>query len=187
MLIGVALVLAIGGCLLSRFVHRHPERPCSVVSLVLDAVPFPARVDARADAPRSPLHNSPRESAGLTIYFTGGIANHEVYQTSSTAIAARQFRHEEKAQFSTAKNYGPWQTPEILTYRSPIADQYHVACGTVDNIYMCITLAQYEEYYVWFHTHISSDGLHVEDLEPILRAIDERMADCLGKTLPPTK
>lgn len=44
-------------------------------------------------------------------------------------------------------------------------------------------IAQYEEYYVELVVHVTPQTVTFEVLERVLRAIDERMARCLGKIL----
>jgi len=55
-----------------------------------------------------------------------------------------------------------------------------------NNVYMCKMIAQYEEYFVLFSADMLPAAMTFEDLEHVLRAIDERMAQCLKKPLPPT-
>ncbi len=134
------------------------------------------------------VQESPRggeESAGRTIYLPPDnlIANHSVHRHSSADWAAKRFLREREREFVTSGHqYGPWEVPDALTYRSPIADQYYVACEVRTGTYsMCKMIAQYEEYYVYFKTDMV---LTFQELEGVLRAIDERMAECLDKPLP---
>jgi hypothetical protein len=46
---------------------------------------------------------------------------------------------------------------------------------------MCIVTAQYEEYLIRFNVHMHPEFMTYQDLERVLRAIDERMARNLGK------
>lgn len=84
----------------------------------------------------------------------------------------------------SARMGGPWEIPDALTYHSSVANQYYVACGEYHGKYRCTMIAQYEEYYMFLHVHMSPESMTFQDLECVLRAIDERMARCLGKPLP---
>jgi len=177
---GILVILwaCAGGCF-----PPPPPRDCSIESLVVDESPFPQ--GAVAGSILSPLPQAPRESAGRTIYLLKGIANHDVHRYRSASQAAREFQRGRELDFSLSMG-GPWETPDALTYRSPIANQYHVACGLEHGIYMCTMIAQYEEYYIFFNAHMSPDAMTFQDLERVLLAIDERMAKCLGKPLSAT-
>jgi len=179
----VILAFGVAGCSLTL-----PQRHCPIESLLVDETSFPP--GARADKVFSPLPRAAKESAGRTIYLPMplGIANHDVYRYKSAARAAWQFRQEKERTFTPGRWRGPWNVPEALTYRSPIADQYYVACEIRSGVYsMCEMIAQYEEYYVYFKTDVSPGVMTFPRVEHALRAIDERMADCLGRPLPPAR
>jgi len=44
-------------------------------------------------------------------------------------------------------------------------------------------IGQYDEYFVIFNTYMSPDFMTYEDLERVLRAIDERMAHYLAEDI----
>lgn len=179
----VLLALGVAGC---GILSPPPARDCPIESLLLDEEPFP--LGARADSVFSPLPEKGWETAGRTIHLPMpiGIANHDVYRYKSAARADWQFRQEKELTFMPGRWRGPWDVPEALTYRSPIADQYYVACEVRSGVYSkCEMIAQYEEYFVYFKTDVSSGVMTFSWVERALRAIDERMAACLGKPLPP--
>jgi hypothetical protein len=99
----------------------------------------------------------------------------------SAAMAAKEFERERKWRFYPQED---WEVPTDVAYRSPIAEQYYVACGMSGSTPMCKMSAQYEEYYVYLVVHMDPETMTVRDLKPILEAIDEKMAQCLGKELP---
>lgn len=168
-----------GGCYVFT---TPPPRACPIESLVLDEAPFPP--GAMAGRILSPLPRASWESAGRSINLRkGGGAIHDVYRYKTAGRAAQEFERRKRLVFTIDRWSGPWEVPDTLTYHSPIADQYYVACGVDGGIYMCIMIAQYEEYYVLFVAHMSPDAMTFDALERVLRAIDERMARCLGKPL----
>lgn len=78
--------------------------------------------------------------------------------------------------------------PPEITYRSPIADEYYLACG-VDVIPACKAVFRYANYFVYFYFDIDEgkgNGLKIEQVEPILRAMDEKASSVLGIPLPKT-
>lgn len=183
LLIGRLLVL----CLLLLACYRSeppPPRACPITGLLLDATSFP--VGASAGEILSPMPRAARDSAGRTIYLRKGLANHDVYRHASAVRAAQEFAHRRRVTFVTGEDYGPWENPRDLSYRSPIANQYYLACGIDHGIYMCIMVAQYEEYYIFFNAHMDEQTMTFSDLERALQAIDAKMANCLQKPLTPT-
>lgn len=73
----------------------------------------------------------------------------------------------------------PWAVPEEWSYESPIADRFEFACAELETLRRfrnCTAVAQYDEYISVFRTHVSPEYMTLEDVERVLRAIDERMA-----------
>lgn len=78
----------------------------------------------------------------------------------------------------------PWSAPEEWTYESPIAKRFEFACAELDilgvgRLQSCKAIAQYDEYVSVFRTHMSPEYMTLEDLESILKTIDERMVQYL--------
>lgn len=77
-------------------------------------------------------------------------------------------------------------TPPEWTYQSPVADQSYFACD--DNQgrepLSCEWSGRYEEYVVVFGSWIIPDRMSLQDMECVIRAIDARMAQYLGKPYP---
>ena len=176
-----------GGCYV---LVTPPPRECPIENLTLDEEPFPPGAIAGkilSPLPGAPIPRTSLESAGRTInYEYKGGANHDIYRYKSEGRAAQEFKRRKELEFSTRQWRGPWEIPNTLKYRSPIANRYYVACGMQNNVYMCKMIAQYEEYFVLFSADMLPAAMTFEDLEHVLRAIDERMAQCLKKPLPPT-
>lgn len=183
LLIGALLIL----CILTYandLMTRRPARDCPIRSLLLDIAPFPP--GAIAEVPLSPAPEGPPESASVDIGWSDYFAIHEVRRVGSTSVAARLFRGRQERYFSAGRDK-PWETPAVPRYRSPIADQYCLKCQEQTDVhYLCKMIAQYEEYYVELIVHVTPDTMTFQLLERVLRAIDERMAQCLGKALPTT-
>lgn len=95
--------------------------------------------------------------------------------------AKNEYRKDVARTFKTGKYDGPWITPGELTYTSPIAAEYHVACGMVRTWYQCRMLARYDEYHVLFWAYISDQGISLQTFESLLQAIDTKMGQCMER------
>jgi hypothetical protein len=75
-----------------------------------------------------------------------------------------------------------FRPPPEITYRSPIADEYYLGCG-IDEVPACRAIMRYGNYFIYFYFDIDDgqgDGLKMEEVEPILRAMDARVTSVLG-------
>ena len=173
----IILAIVLGRCTSSP----QPLHDCPPESLVLDETVFP--LDSRAGELLVPLPDGGGASAGRTIYLgRRGIANHDVYPYKRPEGADQEFRRQ-KDRIRSSTIDEQWSVPEGFMYSSPIAEQYYVACGVDGGIPMCIMIAQYDNYFVFFNAHMYPDEMTFEDMERVLRAIDERMASCLNRDL----
>lgn len=180
--VSVALWAFVTGCSTAP-----PSRDCTITELVVDETIFPR--GATADRLISPLPGGPIprtafESAGRSFHYPRGIAVHNVYRYKSAGRAAQEFSSRRELEFQEGKYSGPWKEPGELTYKSPIADQFYVACGIDHGDNTCIAIAQYEEYFTLLHADMPPEIMTFQDLERVLRTVDERMAQCLGKPFP---
>jgi hypothetical protein len=76
--------------------------------------------------------------------------------------------------------------PPQITYRSPIADEQYLACG-VDVVPACRAGRRYERFFVEFYFSLDGwlwigfgpevTGVRIEEVEPILRAMDELVVE----------
>ena len=180
----VTVILLSAGMLSSCAPHKPPEHDCPIEALVLDESVFP--MGSKPSHLESPLPRASWASAGRTIYLPRGIANHDVYQFKTAELAMEEYGKRERTRFSEDEQRGPWSTPGEITYRSPIADQYRVACGRSWDLTLCIMVARYDEYFVLVTAQMSEDGMAYADLEKVLQAVDEKMSGCLGKSLTPS-
>ena len=82
----------------------------------------------------------------------------------------------------------PGKVPSEWTYRSPIADDYLLACYDWEgrSTPVCRMSARYQEYTISIYTHILPDRMSLVDLEKILRVIDSRMTHYLFVSGTPT-
>lgn len=190
------LCICIGACARST---ATPSRNCPITSLVIDEASFPIGAfvtDTMSPVPSGLISTSPKESVLRTISVRQGMASQVIFRYSSVDEAVLDFQQARQREFSVRAGtkgsgpppMGPWETPEVLTYHSSIANQYYVGCGEERFIYRCKLIAVYEEYYITDDFHMDrppqTSGLTFQELGSVLRAIDEKMAGCLGKTLP---
>lgn len=78
-------------------------------------------------------------------------------------------------------------SPLEITYRSPFADKQYVYCK-LDNTPGCSVGLQYDTYFIYFYLHIddgSGYGLELEEVEPVLRAMDQRVSELFDMPLVP--
>ncbi len=157
--------------------NSQPTSECQINELILDKSDFPS--GTVVDDISSPIDEYPSESAGRTAGYGKSLIYHVVGNYSSIRQAKLKYSNEDKYKFESDKYRGPWVTPEEITYESPIADQYHIACGPVQTEYQCRMIARYEEYYVFFFAYVSEDGLNFNHLQEMLKSIDKKMEACL--------
>lgn len=105
-----------------------------------------------------------------------------------------KFRTYRETSFGRSTSRSPsteFVPPPEITYRSPIADEEYLGCG-VDVVPACQALIRYGSYVVYFYFDLdqrmadgvmveTDGGLTIEQVEPILRAMDERAAALLGQ------
>jgi hypothetical protein len=73
----------------------------------------------------------------------------------------------------------PYRKPDDWAYKSTVADRLRFECAELDisrRFVRCTAVAQYDEYISVFGAPVSPYFLKLEQIEPILQAIDERMA-----------
>ncbi|MGB9873251.1 MAG: hypothetical protein ACPLYD_16540 [Anaerolineae bacterium] len=81
----------------------------------------------------------------------------------------------------------PGKTPVGWIYQSPVAASSYFACYDYEGrepYPVCEYAAHYEEYVVVFHSWLIPDYMSLQDIERVIKAIDIRMAQYLGKPLP---
>jgi len=190
--VSVILIALFGtGC--ARFTSQLAPTPLPMLparDLLLDAQAFPRNWGAD---PCEPDCNR-REGAtkALRVFGIVGVPGHviqEVFRLGSEQAATDMFRTARETDFRERQrpNSGFVPPPEI-SYRSSIADEYHLGCG-VDEVPACKVIMRKENYFIsiFFNVdrgEVGGHGLKIDQIEPILRAFDERVAMRLG--FPPT-
>ena len=77
------------------------------------------------------------------------------------------------------------KSPSEWTYRSPIVDQSRVVCYDYEGrepYPVCTWSGRYEEYIVIFRSWLIPGYMSLHDMERVVKAIDARMAQHLGKS-----
>lgn len=79
---------------------------------------------------------------------------------------------------------GAWgKPPGEWTYKSGVADQSIFSCYDYEGREppICMWAARYEEYVVQFHARLIAGQMSLRDIERIIKVIDQRIAQYLGK------
>jgi len=169
-----------------------PPRSFDIEDLLLDESAFPE--GWRAREPFNPEVRLPAEQVALGFFrdrcpeYSVG-AGHDVYRFWGGARCADLgFGYKTRIWFAPWSGYGPWSAPTDLSYQSPLADRFVLECciSQRSDAQVCQALGRYEEYMVRFLVHMDSEPedpqcMSFADLERILVAIDERMAQYLGE------
>jgi hypothetical protein len=122
------------------------------------------------------------EIEGVYVQFvaddSGATATHAVLKYQNGLQAAVSFFTSDEFR-NRDSMVGPWAVPQDWSYTSLTADRFRFGCAEIEVLgrsSICHAVAQYDEYVSVFRIRVSSESMPLEDLERILRAIDERMA-----------
>jgi hypothetical protein len=163
---------------------QPPTIPAS--ALLLNAEPFPSgwSVDpCDLDCDREGEIEASR-------FFVNGHPGHvlqDVYFYGSVQSAQIVFEAALGSDLSTATPvarapFVPFQPPDEITYRSPIADEQYLGCG-IDVIPACIVGRRYGQYFIRLFIMIDNgngERLKIDEIEPILRALDIHVGKLLN-------
>lgn len=158
-----------------------PDVPTS--DLLLDESPFPSGWQIDLCEPYCDRDRFLGESSRTfgRIGIPGHIIQDVFYYRTERDAEAKFQRYDETTGHSP---------PPEISYLSPIADEQYLRCG-VDKrsgIENCRAARRYGNYFIYFYFDLDQgydDGLpSIEDVEPILRAMDERVSEQLGIPLP---
>jgi hypothetical protein len=184
----ISVVWAAAGCSITNPVPAHPV---STSELLLDEQPFPMGWQASSCDPY--CEREERNGQSGRSFFRTGIPGHviqNVFHYSSERAAHVTFEGYKSMNLSEAtpsarEPFSPFQPPPEISYRSPIADEQYLGCG-VDVVPGCRAGLRYGQYFVYFYFSLESgyvgtrkiqnSGLKLEEIEPILRAMDERVS-----------
>jgi hypothetical protein len=143
--------------------------------LLLDVESFPS--DWKASSCDPDCANAERADEALREFGKDTLPGHVIQQVfhfaSEDDALAKFVRYEETDAFSSS---------EEISYLSPIADKQYIHCG-VDETPGCKAGLQYDNYFVYFYFDIDDGrgyGLKMEEVEPILQAMDERVSELLN-------
>lgn len=172
----------------------------SSVDLLLDLRAFPQQWEV------NPCTKSPRcfgETDAYRAFIIAGVPGHvsqEITRFDSVEAAHAEFQAIRDKAFkrSTIPSQQPstdFLPPPEITYRSVIANEYYLGCG-IDIVPACDAIFRYRNYFVEFFfnvdagyvdgAEIKGNGLKIKEIEPILRAMDEKASSVLGIPLPKT-
>lgn len=112
-------------------------------------------------------------------------ATHMLFRYRDIESAAAQY-HLLPWVFYSADRLTPWESPEGLSYQSLTADQFRFGCAEIglsvtdpNRFATCHVAGQYGKYLSIFTVWVvlnGTSGMSLEDLQPILQALDERMS-----------
>jgi hypothetical protein len=143
--------------------------------LLLNALSFPKRWVVFPCKPH--CDNRERETHAGRNFGIVDVAGHviqDVFRFTTVEAAQAKFRTYRETTFGTP--------PSEITYRSPIADEYYLACG-VDTVLGCHANIRYGNYFIYFYFDIDDgqrgEGLRFHEVEPILRAMDAQATTVL--------
>ena len=166
------------------FEQRAPQRSFTPENLLIGQDTIPAWV---AGAPYFPGIDDlcTTECAAIQFWapqggYPGALATHFVYRYRTSGIAQRTFDYVFLAQVRSYETVDEWD------YQSSIAEASSFGCHSMaGNVgQACIWGGRYEEYIVVFITRLVPGEMTLTDIERVVEAIDTKMADYLGKTLP---
>ncbi len=181
----VLVMLPLTACRLRFWEPLAPQRSFTPEDLLIDQEIVPPEWEL-AD-PLFPAGDTlcTTESAAIRFTVTDGQqlmrgGSHSVYRHQSTGIARRTF---DKVYLAMARSLDPVSE---WTYQSLIAEQSHFGCDNMaGNVGVaCEWAGRYEEYIVVLGVALPPGEVSladIEQIEEIVRAIDARMAEYLGK------
>jgi hypothetical protein len=147
-----------------------------------DAFPIPVELGEVL----SPHPDAPENSAGRTYYSKSGLANMNVFIFRHAWQASLEFRSRQKQpRFSNPDSLRPeedWYIPSNLKGFLSGADEYDIVCGGLEAVPMCVFIARFDYYYIYFNVHTVPGGVSHEDVEDLLSTIEIKMLTCLNQS-----
>jgi hypothetical protein len=156
-------------------------QPVDIYDLLVDVSAFPQGWYIESGPSHPPQGKYLRgETESLFLQFIGleGDAMHIVCRYDNDLQATISFHVDDEFAKREAV-VTPWAIPQGWSYESQVADRFKFACAELvilSRFRNCTAVAQYDEYISIFSTHMSSEYMTLEDLQNILKAIDENMA-----------
>lgn len=160
-----------------------PKYP-SIEALLITTDIFPSGWSADVEGPQ-PSPSAPFggiQSIERTMLFfqsTSASAFQEIERFRNREDANQEFLDQKTFLFTEDRDDGPYTIPDELPYQSSIAEQSYFSCVRPSYYpypYLgCFYLGQYGPYVVKFHIGWNLDAMSADELEKILRTIDEKM------------
>lgn len=173
----LCLLVLLALILLAACAQKGTQNKCDAKDMLLSKPDFPQ--GTFIDDTSSPVAEYPVASAGLTASFMNDLMYQIIGRYSSVKNAEKKYTENLRYYFGEDDFNVPWETPVELSYKSPLAQHYHVACGDLRQGFQCRMIGQYNDYYVFFFAYISDDGITLESFENLLTKIDDHMALCI--------
>jgi hypothetical protein len=116
------------------------------------------------------------------ISMRNGVTLHQIYRERDYEKAKAEYYDEVKSWFHSRDDETDWYIPSGFDYKSSVADNYQFRCQThkPSSVENCQLVGRYGTYIIRFHTFMSPIMTY-DDLERMLQAIDNKMAQCLNK------
>ena len=179
----LALVLVgemfISAC--STPIPATPVRPFTTMDLLIDPSDMPEGWEVSENSPsrildylagRDPA--TADDASGILFladkpYVPWHETVHDVYRFKTLGVAKHVY-----------ESFDRGETPPGWTYKSPVAKESKFLCHTKkQGLTYCTWVAYYDEYYVEFAVALIPGKMSLEDVERIVKIIDEKMAQYL--------
>jgi hypothetical protein len=159
-----------------------------IEDLLVDATVFPPGWHADPEGPE-PDPSAPfggiKSVERTTLYFHSNTAGafETIERFKSSGGAWDEFNNQKDSLFRTSEFQGPYEIPEELPYESRLADRFYLACWRPEYTPMlgCDYLAQYGPYLVPLNLGWDPDTMTPSELEKILLAVDDKLANYADK------
>lgn len=157
------------------------------LTLSLAAFPFATEIwEGPMRMPRDPSIDLNSED-NLSVFFklagSNRLSSHFLYKFPNAFRSWWEFGTAHRVWFYDPNRYN-WETPPGWSYQSPIADAFTFKCAEIESysqdietltITRCTAVARYGEFISKFSTPLVPGVMELDDVERILREIDNRM------------
>lgn len=115
-------------------------------------------------------------------------AYHFMMYFGNEKVAADEYENLVSSRFSNGRlGVGsPWTTPDEISFRSVVAEQYRVACSintVAGRRLVCLVIARYGSYISMFHAAILPTTMSVSDFNDVSRKLDTYIVSKLDNGL----
>ena len=171
------LVTLLYGCVPLLPVDTSPQE-CDpdLQSLLIDDSTFPVNWSRGELRESDEYRFGSIEHCSSSFYTANGFAFQDVHEFQFEDEAIDGYRHLKDIRFSMNPKYDtPWEVPSVPSLNNLFADDYYLACSNRGEISICRILAHYDTVVMNFSTHMSPDFMTYDDLDRIVKAIDQKM------------